>query len=76
MRTLYQDADVWISDCLSRRPHPTHTQLDAVLAWAQDLNVGQVFLSHLNNSMDYATLVAELPGWAAPAHDGLEIELG
>lgn len=76
MRTLYQDADVWISDCLSRRPHPTHTHLDAVLAWAQDLNVGQVFLSHLNNSMDYATLVAELPGWAAPAHDGLEIELG
>ena len=44
-------------------------------AWARELEVGQVLLSHLNNSMDYATLVAELPGWAAPAHDGLEIEL-
>ena len=75
MRSLYQGADVWISDCLSRRPHPTHTHLDAVLAWARELEVGQVLLSHLNNSMDYATLVAELPGWAAPAHDGLEIEL-
>ncbi len=75
MRGLYQDADVWISDCLSRRPHPTHTHLDAVLGWAQEMNVGLLFLSHLNNSMDYATLVAELPDWAAPAHDGLEIEL-
>jgi phosphoribosyl 1,2-cyclic phosphate phosphodiesterase len=76
MAALYQGADIWISDCLSRRPHPTHTHLDAVLAWAQELNAGLVFLSHLNNSMDYATLVAELPDWAAPAHDGLEIDLG
>jgi len=75
MRALYQGADVWISDCLSRRPHPTHTHLDAVLGWAREMNVGLLFLSHLNNSMDYASLVAELPDWAAPAHDGLEIEL-
>lgn len=75
MRALYQGADVWISDCLSRRPHPTHTNLDAVLAWARELNVGRVYLSHLNNSMDYATLLNELPDWAAPAHDGLEITL-
>ncbi len=76
MRTLYQGADVWISDCLSRRPHPTHTHLDAVLGWAQDLNVGKVYLSHLNNSMDYARSSPNCPDWAAPAHDGLEIELG
>ena len=75
MRTLYQGADVWIADCLSRRPHPTHTHLDAVLAWAQEMGVGKLYLSHMNNSMDYQTLVAELPAWAAPAHDGLEIEL-
>lgn len=75
MCRLYQGADVWISDCLSRRPHPTHTHLDAVLAWAGELEVKQVFLSHLNNSMDYATLLGELPEWAVPGHDGLEIEL-
>ena len=73
MRTLYKGVDVWISDCLSRRPHPTHTHLDAVLAWARELRVGRLFLSHLNNRMDYRTLVDELPEWAAPAHDGLEI---
>jgi phosphoribosyl 1,2-cyclic phosphate phosphodiesterase len=75
MRALYEGVHVWISDCLSRRPHPTHTHLDAVLAWAEEMKVGQVYLSHLNNSMDYRTLIAELPDWAAPAYDGLEIEL-
>lgn len=75
MRALYEGVEVWVSDCLSRRPHPTHTHLDAVLAWAEEMNVGRLYLSHLNNSMDYKTLVDELPAWAAPAHDGLEIEL-
>lgn len=75
MRALYEDADVWISDCLGRRPHPTHTHLDAVLAWAQEMRVRRLYLSHMNNSMDYRTLVDEVPAWAAPAYDGQEIEL-
>ena len=75
MRALYKGADVWVSDCLGRRPHPTHTHLDAVLGWAREMRVGKLYLSHMNNSMDYRTLVEELPDWAAPAHDGLEIEL-
>jgi phosphoribosyl 1,2-cyclic phosphate phosphodiesterase len=75
MRGLYEGAEVWVSDCLGRRPHPTHTHLDAVLGWAREMRIGKLYLSHMNNSMDYRTLVEELPGWAAPAHDGLEIEL-
>lgn len=75
MRALYQGVDHWICDCLRRRPHPTHAHLDAVLRWAEDLEVGQVWLTHLDNSMDYATLTKELPRFAAPAHDGLEIAL-
>lgn len=75
MRKLYEGADVWITDCLSRKPHPTHTHLDAVLAATQELGIGRAWLSHLNNSMDYSTLRRELPDWVAPAYDGLEIEL-
>ena len=75
MRTLYQDSNVWMADCLGRRPHPTHAHLDAVLEWAREMRVGKLYLSHMNNSMDYRSLVSELPDWAAPAHDGLEIEL-
>jgi phosphoribosyl 1,2-cyclic phosphate phosphodiesterase len=44
-----------------------------VLGWSKELGVGQTYLTHMNNSMDYARLVAELPDWAAPAYDGLEI---
>ena len=75
MATLYEGVDVWIADCLTRTPHPTHMHLDGVLGHARDLRVGQLYLVHMGNGLDYRTLVAELPDWAAPAHDGLEIEL-
>jgi phosphoribosyl 1,2-cyclic phosphate phosphodiesterase len=75
MAALYEGADVMICDCLQRRPHPTHAYLDGVLGWARELGIGALYLTHMNNSMDYRTLVTELPDWAAPAHDGLELEL-
>jgi phosphoribosyl 1,2-cyclic phosphate phosphodiesterase len=75
MARLYEGADVWIADCLTRSPHPTHAHLDGVLAWARELRVGQLYLTHMGNGLDYRTLVAELPDWAAPAYDGLELEL-
>ncbi|HSR00894.1 MAG TPA: MBL fold metallo-hydrolase [Sphingomicrobium sp.] len=73
MAALYQQTDVWIADCLTRRPHPTHAHLDAVLGWARELRVSQLYLVHMGNSLDYRSLIAELPDWAAPAYDGLEI---
>ena len=75
MAAMYQGCDMMISDCLRRRPHPTHAHLDAVLGWARELKVGQLWLTHLDNSMDYATLARELPDWAAPGFDGQEIML-
>ena len=75
MAGLYEGMDVWICDCLRRTPHPTHAHLDAVLGWARELKVGQLLLTHLDKSMDYATLIAELPDWAEPAFDGQEILL-
>jgi phosphoribosyl 1,2-cyclic phosphate phosphodiesterase len=75
MAGLYEGTDVWIADCLTRKPHPTHMHLDGVLALARELRVGQVYLVHMGNGLDYRTLAAELPDWAAPAHDGLEIVL-
>ena len=75
MATLYQGVDVWIADCLTRKPHPTHMHLEAVLAAAKDLKVGELYLVHMNNSLDYRELCAELPDWATPAYDGLEIAI-
>ena len=75
MRALYDRVDLWICDCLRETPHPTHAHLEAVLSWARELKVGQLVLTHLDKSMDYATLVTKLPDWAAPAYDGQEFVL-
>ena len=75
MFAMYQGVDLWIADCLRRAPHPTHAHLDAVIGWARELKVGQLLLTHLDNSMDYKALSDELPDWAAPAFDGQEVVL-
>ena len=73
MTALYERVDVWIADCLTRKPHPPHMHLDGVLSAARDLTVGQLYLVHMGNGLDYQALIAELPSWAAPAYDGLEV---
>jgi phosphoribosyl 1,2-cyclic phosphate phosphodiesterase len=75
MKALYANADVLIADCLTRSPHPTHAHLDMVVELASELKAGQLYLTHMGNGLDYRTLIKELPDWAAPAHDGLEIAL-
>jgi phosphoribosyl 1,2-cyclic phosphate phosphodiesterase len=75
MADLYEGVDVWIADCLTRKPHPTHMHLDGVLRHAEELKVGKLYLVHMGNGLDYAALTGELPDWAAPAYDGLEIVL-
>lgn len=72
MKVFYQGVDVWIADCLTRKPHPTHMHLEGVLSAAQELGVGKLYLVHMGNGLDYRTLIAELPDWAEPAYDGLE----
>lgn len=72
MAALYHGVDLWVADCLMQHPHPTHAHLDMILDAARQFSVGQLLLTHMGNSMDYGTLMAELPDWAAPAHDGLE----
>jgi phosphoribosyl 1,2-cyclic phosphate phosphodiesterase len=73
MASLYEGVDVWIADCLTRRPHPTHMHLNQLLVSARELRVGRLYLVHMGNGLDYRTLIDELPDWAAPAYDGLEI---
>ena len=73
MASHYEGVDVWIADCLTRQPHPTHAHLDGVLGWARELRVGRLYLVHMGNGLDYRSLIAELPDWAAPAFDGLDI---
>lgn len=71
MRTLFEGLDIWIVDALRLRPHPTHPHLAATLGWIEELKPGLAILTHMDQSMDYATLSHSLPGGVIPGHDGL-----
>ena len=75
MLELYRDTDVWIVDALRRRPHPSHGHLSQVLGWIVDVQPGRAILTHMDQSMDYARLRAELPDGIEPGYDGMEIVL-
>lgn len=70
MERLYAGLDVWVVDALRRRPHPTHPHLGQTLEWIERLGAGRAVLTHMDQSMDYAALVAELPANVVPGHDG------
>ena len=75
MEIAFQDTDLWIVDALRRRPHPSHPHLAQAIEWAQRLRARKAILTHMDNSMDYETLRAELPEGVEPAFDGMEIAL-
>jgi phosphoribosyl 1,2-cyclic phosphate phosphodiesterase len=63
--------DVWIVDCLRRRPHPTHAHLDRALAWIAQVKPKRAILTNMHIDLDYADLVRELREGVEPAVDGL-----
>ncbi|HZG08377.1 MAG TPA: MBL fold metallo-hydrolase [Allosphingosinicella sp.] len=73
MAVRFEGADLWIVDALRRRPHPSHPSLGQTLEWIRQLKPKRAVLTHMDNSMDYDTLVAELPPGVEPAYDGMEI---
>ena len=67
--------DLWVVDALRREPHPTHSHLDQTLDWIRQRQPGRAVLTHMDQTMDYATLVAELPAGVEPGYDGQQITL-
>lgn len=72
---LFQRVDLLVVDCLRRRPHPTHAHLDMALELSRKCAAGRTVLTHLDKSMDYRTLAAEVPRGVEVGYDGLEIVL-
>lgn len=75
MAMAFQEVDLWIVDALRRRPHPTHPHLGLALEWIKELRPKHAILTHMDNSLDYRTLVEEVPEGVEPAYDGMEIAL-
>ena len=76
MIALFKGVDILVTDCLRREPHPTHASLATALEFAERTGAATTVLTHLDKSMDYATVSAETPANVLVGYDGMEIELG
>jgi phosphoribosyl 1,2-cyclic phosphate phosphodiesterase len=75
MTLLFEGLDVWIVDALRAKPHPTHNHLSRTLDYIARLRPRRAILTHMDNSMDYRSLLRELPPHVEPGYDGMEIIL-
>jgi len=66
---------LWVVDCLRFEPHPTHSHLAQTLEWIERVKPGRAVLTHMNHTLDYATVAAACPEGVEPGYDGLVIEL-
>lgn len=65
---------VWVVGAVRAEPHPTHAHVGRVLGWIERVKPERAYLTHMNQTLDYATLKASLPSHVEPAYDGLIIE--
>lgn len=73
MVDLFAGTDVLVVDCLRREPHPTHAHLGMALELIEACRARTGVLTHLDKSMDYATLSGEVPAHVLVGYDGLEL---
>ena len=75
MVELFDGLDLLVTDCLRREPHPTHAHLGMALELIEATRTQRAVLTHLDKSMDYATLSNEVPPHVVVGFDGLELEV-
>lgn len=69
-------ASVLVLDGLRWKPeHPTHMTIPEAVAVAEELQVPQTYLVHMNGHVDHAASNARLPGHVQLAYDQLVVEL-
>ncbi len=73
MVKCFSGADILVCDCLRREPHPTHAHLEMALELRKRTRARKLVLTHLDKSMDYRTLCAEIPRGVEVGFDGMEI---
>jgi phosphoribosyl 1,2-cyclic phosphate phosphodiesterase len=75
MIALYQGVDLLVIDALREKPHPTHPHLTLTLEAIARIKPGRAILTHMDQSLDYATLASSLPEGVEPGYDGLVVAL-
>jgi phosphoribosyl 1,2-cyclic phosphate phosphodiesterase len=74
MVELFDRCDILVIDCLKREPHPTHAHLAMALELAEATRARTAVLTHMDRSMDHATVSQEVPGHVLVGYDGLVLE--
>ena len=67
--------DVLVLDGLRARHHPTHMTLDRACEFAEQIDAGQTYLTHIAHDHSHEELLDYLPARVEPAYDGLVIPL-
>jgi phosphoribosyl 1,2-cyclic phosphate phosphodiesterase len=73
MVELFAEVDILVTDCLRREPHPTHAHLAMALELGARCKARHTVLTHLDKSMDYASLQSEVPENVIVGFDGFEM---
>jgi phosphoribosyl 1,2-cyclic phosphate phosphodiesterase len=68
--------DVWLVDCMSLTPKPTHSHLEQTLEWIERFSPKMAYLIHMDPSIDYDHISRLLPSNVFASYDGLCINLG
>ena len=68
--------DIWIADAAgdNNNANPVHASIEEVIRMNERIGAKKVYLTHLPPSMDYQTLIKNLPKGYEPAYDGLVID--
>lgn len=72
MVRCFDGTDMLISDCLKREQHPSHAHLAMALELKARTGARRMILTHLDKTMDYASLSREVPKNVEVGFDGLE----
>ena len=65
--------DTLVIDCLRKRVHPTHLNLEKALGYIGRIAPRRAFLTHLCHDFTHEEWLSMLPDGVSPAYDGLVV---
>lgn len=68
---FFRGCDLLVVDALRRKPHPTHPHLAMTLEAIEKVRPARAVLMHMDSSMDFARLAADLPDGVEPGIDNM-----
>ncbi len=73
---ILSGVETWIVDGMGNhsRENPVHVCIEEVIEMNEKVGAKRVYLTHLPPTMDYQTLLKELPPGFVPAYDGMTLD--